>query len=146
MRYTFCMKYEIPKSIEIKKLRNKDHRHFVVLPFKAIIDKKVSAANIRTLGILAAYCNKQGFSIVGLRTMASKLKTSYQDVFNQLKKLEELGYVESRKRSAYPGIRGNLRRIIFDDSIKWDDVKGYMLDNEDIKHIVKVNKINNFEE
>ena len=146
MRYTYCMKYEIPKSIEIKKLRNKDHRHFVVLPFKAIIDKKVSAANIRTLGILAAYCNKQGFSIVGLRTMASKLKTSYQDVFNQLKKLEELGYVESRKRSAYPGIRGNLRRIIFDDSIKWDDVKGYMLDNEDIKHIVKVNKINNFEE
>ena len=117
-----------------------------MLPFKAIIDKKVSAANIRTLGILAAYCNKQGFSIVGLRTMASKLKTSYQNVFNQLKKLEELGYVESRKRSAYPGIRGNLRRIIFDDSIKWDDVKGYMLDNEDIKHIVKVNKINNFEE
>jgi len=146
MRYTYCMKYEIPKSIEIKKLRNKDHRHFVVLPFKAIIDKKVSAANIRTLGILAAYCNKQGFSIVGLRTMASKLQTSYQNVHNQLKKLEELGYVESRKRSAYPGIRGNLRRIIFDDSIKWDDVKGYMLDNEDIKHIVKVNKINNFEE
>ena len=140
------MEYKIPESIEIKKLRNKDHRHFVVLPFKAIIDKKVSAANIRTLGILAAYCNKQGFSIVGLRTMASKLKTSYQNVHNQLKKLEELGYVESRKRSAYPGIRGNLRRIIYDDSIKWDDVKGYMLDNEDIKHIVKVNKINNFEE
>lgn len=146
MRYTYCMEYKIPESIQIKKLRNKDHRHFVVLPFKAIIDKKVSAANIRTLGILAAYCNKQGFSIVGLRTMASKLQTSYQNVFNQLKKLEELGYVESRKRSAYPGIRGNLRRIIFDDSIKWDDVKGYMLDNEDIKHIVKVNKINNFEE
>ena len=146
MRYTCCMEYKIPESIEIKKLRNKDHRHFVVLPFKAIIDKKVSAANIRTLGILAAYCNKQGFSIVGLRTMASKLQTSYQNVFNQLKKLEELGYVESRKKSAYPGIRGNLRRIIFDDSIKWDDVKGYMLDNEDIKHIVKVNKIDNFEE
>jgi len=146
MRYTYCMEYKIPESIQIKKLRNKDHRHFVVLPFKAIIDKKVSAANIRTLGILAAYCNKQGFSIVGLRTMASKLQTSYQNVFNQLKKLEELGYVESRKRSAYPGIRGNLRRIIFDDSIKWDDVKGYMLDNEDIKHIVKVNKIDNFEE
>ena len=140
------MEYKIPESIEIKKLRNKDHIHFVVLPFKAIIDKKVSAANIRTLGILAAYCNKQGFSIVGLRTMASKLQTSYQNVFNQLKKLEELGYVESRKKSAYPGIRGNLRRIIFDDSIKWDDVKGYMLDNEDIKHIVKVNKIDNFKE
>ena len=140
------MKYEIPESIEIKKLRNKDHRHFVVLPFKAIIDKKVSAANIRTLGILAAYCNKQGFSIVGLKTMASKLQTSFQNVHNQLKKLEELGYVESRKNSAYPGIRGNLRRIVYDNSIKWDDVKGYMLDNEDINHIVKVNKINNFEE
>lgn len=140
------MKYEIPKSIKIRKLRNKDHRHFVVLPFKAIIDKKVSAANIRTLGILAAYCNKQGFSIVGLKTMASKLQTSFQNVHNQLKKLEQLGYVESRKNSAYPGIRGNLRRIVYDNSIKWDDVKGYMLDNEDINHIVKVNKINNFKE
>lgn len=140
------MKYEIPESIKIRKLRNKDHRHFVVLPFKAIIDKKVSAANIRTLGILAAYCNKQGFSIVGLKTMASKLQTSFQNVHNQLKKLEELGYVESRKNSSYPGIRGNLRRIVYDNSIKWDDVKGYMLDNEDINHIVKVNKINNFEE
>ena len=140
------MKYEIRESIKIRKLRKKDHRHFVVLPFKAIIDKKVSAANIRTLGILAAYCNKQGFSIVGLKTMASKLQTSFQNVHNQLKKLEQLGYVESRKNSAYPGIRGNLRRIVYDNSIKWDDVKGYMLDNEDINHIVKVNKINNFEE
>jgi len=140
------MEYKIPESIQIKKLRNKDHRHFVVLPFKAIIDKKVSAANIRTLGILSAYCNKQGFSIVGLRTMASKLQTSYQNVFSQLKKLEQLGYVESRKNSAYPGIRGNLRRIVYDDSIKWDDVKGYMLDNEDINHILKVNKIDNYRE
>lgn len=140
------MEYKIPESIQIKKMRNKDHRHFVVIPFKAVIDMKVSAANIRTLGILAAYCNKQGFSIVGLRTLASKLNTSYQNVFNQLKKLEQLGYVESRKNSAYPGIRGNLRRIVFDDSIKWDDVKGYMLDNEDINHILNVNKVDNYRE
>lgn len=140
------MEYKIPESIQIKKQRNKDHRHFVVIPFKAIIDKKVTSGNIRVLGILAAYCNKQGFSIVGLRTLAKKLKTSYQNIFTHLKKLEELGYVESRKKSAYPGIRGNLRRIVFDDSVKWDDVKGYMLDNEDIKHIVKVNKIDNFED
>ena len=96
--------------------------------------------------MLAAYCNKQGFSIVGLRTLASKLHTSYQNVFNHLKKLEQLGYVESRKNSAYPGIRGNLRRIIYDDSIKWDDVKGYMLDNEDINHILTVNKIDSYRE
>ena len=140
------MEYKIPESIQIRKLRNKDHRHFVVLPYKAIIDKKVSAANIRALAMLAAYCNKQGFSIVGLRTLANKLHTSYQNVFNHLKKLEQLGYVESRKKSAFPGIRGNLRRIIYDDSIKWDDVKGYMLDNEDIDHILKVSKVDNFRE
>ena len=128
MRYTRVMEYQIPESIQIKKLRHKDHRHFVVIPYKAIIDKKVSAANIRAL------------------SMASKLNTSYQNVFNHLKKLEQLGYVESRKKSAFPGIRGNLRRIIYDDSVKWDDVKGYMLDNEDINHILKVNKIDNYKE
>ena len=140
------MEYKIPESIQIKKIRDKDHRHFVVLPYKAIIDKRVTAANIRALAILAAYCNKQGFSIVGLRTLAKKLETSYQNVFNHLKKLEELGYVESRKKSAFPGIRGNLRRIIYDNVVKWDDVKSYMLDNEDINHILHVNKIDNNED
>ena len=140
------MEYKIPESIQIKKIRDKDHRHFVVLPYKAIIDKRVTAANIRALAILAAYCNKQGFSIVGLRTLAKKLETSYQNVFNHLKKLEELGYVESRKKSAFPGIRGNLRRIIYDNVVKWDDVKSYMLDNEDINHILHVNKIDNYED
>ena len=140
------MEYKIPESIQIKKIRDKDHRHFVVLPYKAIIDKRVTAANIRALAILAAYCNKQGFSIVGLRTLAKKLETRYQNVFNHLKKLEELGYVESRKKSAFPGIRGNLRRIIYDNVVKWDDVKSYMLDNEDINHILHVNKIDNYED
>ena len=140
------MEYKIPESIQIKKIRDKDHRHFVVLPYKAIIDKRVTAANIRALAILAAYCNKQGFSIVGLRTLAKKLETSYQNVFNHLKKFEELGYVESRKKSAFPGIRGNLRRIIYDNVVKWDDVKSYMLDNEDINHILHVNKIDNYED
>ena len=140
------MEYKIPESIQIKKFRNKDHRHFVVLPFKAIIDKKVTHGNIRVLGILASYCNKQGFSIVGLRTMGTQLGCSYQNIYKHLKKLEGLGYVESRKRSAYPGIRGNLRRIIYDTTVKWDDVKEYMLDNKDINHILNVNRIDNYED
>jgi hypothetical protein len=52
-----------------------------------------------------------------------------------------LGYVEMRAKSAYPGIRGNLRRIVYDSTVKWDDVKGYMLDNEDINYIKKYNEI-----
>ena len=36
------MEYKIPESIQIQKLRNKDHRHFVVIPFKAVLDKKVT--------------------------------------------------------------------------------------------------------
>ncbi len=135
------MEYKIPESIQIQKLRNKDHRHFVVIPYKAVIDKKVTRGNLRVLCVLAAYCNKQGFSIVGLRTLAKQLQCSYPNIHNHLKKLEKLGYVEMRKNSAYPGIRGNLRRIVYDNTVKWDDVKGYMLDNEDINYIKRYNEI-----
>lgn len=135
------MEYKIPESIQIQKLRNKDHRHFVVIPFKAVLDKKVTHGNIRVLCVLAGYCNKQGFSIVGIRTLAEKLKCNYTNIQYHLKKLEKLGYVEMRKNSAYPGIRGNLRRIVYDSTVKWDDVKGYMLDNEDINYIKRYNEI-----
>lgn len=141
MRYTISMEYKIPESIKIQKLRNKDHRHFVVIPFKAIIDRKVTNGNLRVLSVLAGYCNKQGFSIVGIRTLASKIDRTYPTVQYHLKKLEKLGYVEMRPKSAYPGIRGNLRRIVYDSSVKWDDVKGYMLDNEDINYIKQYTKI-----
>lgn len=140
------MEYKIPESIQIQKLRNKDHRHFVVIPYKAVIDKKVTRGNLRVLCVLAAYCNKQGFSIVGLRTLAKQLQCTYPNIHNHLKKLEKLGYVEMRKNSAYPGIRGNLRRIVYDSSVKWDDVKGYMLDNEDINYIKRYNEIENAKE
>ena len=135
------MEYKIPESIQIQKLRNKDHTHFVVIPFKAVLDQKVTPGNIRVLSILAAYCNKQGFSIVGIRTLAEKLKVTYPTIQYHLQKLMKLGYVEMRPRSAYPGIRGNLRRIVYDQSVKWDDVKGYMLDNEDINYIKRYNEI-----
>ena len=137
------MEYKIPESIQIQKLRNKDHRHFVVIPFKAVLDKKVTNGNIRVLAVLAGYCNKQGFSIVGIRTLAEKLKVTYPTIQYHLQKLMKLGYVEMRKNSAYPGIRGNLRRIVYDSTVKWDDVKGYMLDNEDINYIKKYNEIEN---
>jgi predicted transcriptional regulator len=140
------MEYKIPESIQIKKFRNKDHRHFVVLPFKAIKDKKVTNGNLRVLAILAAYCNKQGFSIVGINTLGRDLQISPQGVQYHLKKLMGLGYVEMRPRSAFPGIRGNLRRIVYDEKVKWDDVKDYMLDNQDIKHILNVNRIDNHDD
>jgi len=137
------MEYKIPESIQIQKLRNKDHRHFVVIPFKAVLDKKVTNGNIRVLAVLAGYCNKQGFSIVGIRTLAEKLKVTYPTIQYHLQKLMKLGYVEMRPKSAYPGIRGNLRRIVYDSTVKWDDVKGYMLDNEDINYIKRYNEIEN---
>ena len=137
------MEYKIPESIQIKKYRDKDHRHFVVVPYKAVIDKKVTNGNLRVLCALAAYCNKQGFSIVGIRTLASQLQCSYPNIQQHLKQLMNLGYVEMRAKSAYPGIRGNLRRIVYDSTVKWDDVKGYMLDNEDINYIKKYNEIEN---
>ena len=137
-------KYVIPEAIKLKKIRNEDQRHFVVIPIKAVLDRKITGENLRVLCALAGYCNKSGYSFVSLKTISKDLNCTPQNIGKHLKKIERLGYIQSFS-NYFPNLKGNTRRIIYDDKIKHDDLKTDDLSNTDIltiqRHTVLMNQI-----
>jgi len=135
-------KYKIPEQIKLKTVKNEDQRRFCVVPLKAFLNRKVSGENLRVLAILASYCNRGGYSFVSLKTIAKDLKCSPQNILKHLNKLEAQGIIET-KSNYFPMLKGNTRRIIYDEKIKDDDLKEHQFTNADISEILKTNKIIN---
>ena len=136
------MRYIIPKQIELKTTKNEDLRKFCVMPLRAFLNPKISPYALRVLGVLASYCNRGGFSFVSLKTIGSDLGCTPQNVGKHLKKLEAFGIVESYK-NYFPMLKGNTRRIIFDENIKRDDLKEHDLHNSEITEILNNTKLQN---
>ena len=134
--------YKIPEQIKLKTVKNKDLRKFCVVPIKAFLNKKLTGENLRVLAVLASYANKGGFSFVSCQTMAKDLKCSYQNVHKHLSKLEAQGVIETYK-NYFPKLKGNTRRIIYDEKISREDVSEYDLKNSEISEILKTNQILN---
>ena len=128
--------YKIPEAIKLKKYKNEDHRFFCVVPRKAFLNRSVSGENLRVLAVLASYCNRSGYSYVSLKTLASDLQCSQQNVSKHLIKLEKAGIIESWQ-NCFSGLKGNTRRIIYNEKIKHDDLKHDALSNSDILEIQK---------
>ena len=135
-------KYKIPDQIKLKTTKNIDQRKFCVVPLKAFLNRKVSGENLRVLAILASYCNRGGYSFVSLKTMAKDLGCTGANILKHLNKLEKQGIIETKK-NYFPNLKGNTRRIIYDDSIKDDDLKEFQFTNSDITEILKTNKVIN---
>jgi predicted transcriptional regulator len=129
------MRYIIPKQIELKTTKNEDLRKFCVMPLRAFLNPKISPYALRVLGVLASYCNRGGFSFVSLKKIGSDLGCTPQNVGKHLKKLEAFGIVESYK-NYFPMLKGNTRRIIFDENIKREDLKEHDLHNSEITEIL----------
>ena len=134
--------YHIPEPIKLKTTKNIDQRKFCVVPLKAFLNRKVSGENLRVLAILASYCNRGGYSFVSLKTIAKDLGCSPQNILKHLKKLEAQGIIETQS-NYFPMLKGNTRRIIYDEKIKDDDLKEYQFTNSDISEILKTNRIIN---
>ena len=134
--------YHIPEQIKLKTVKNEDQRRFCVVPLKAFLNRKVSGENLRVLAILASYCNRGGYSFVSLKTIAKDLGCSPQNILKHLNKLEAQGIIET-KSNYFPMLKGNTRRIIYDESIKDDDLKEHQFTNADISEILKTNKVIN---
>lgn len=134
--------YKIPEQIKLKTVKNEDLRRFCVVPIKAFLNKKLTGENLRVLAVLASYANKGGFSFVSCLTIAKDLGCTSQNISKHLKKLEKHGAIESFN-NYFPKLKGNTRRIIYDDKIKREDVSEYDLKNSEISEILKTNKILN---
>ena len=135
-------KYKIPDQIKLKTIKNEDLRKFCVVPLKAFLNRKVSGENLRVLAILASYCNKGGYSFVSLKTIANDLGCTAANIHKHLKKLEKQGIIKTYS-NYFPALKGNTRRIIYDDSIKDDDLKEYQFTNADITATLNHTKIIN---
>ena len=114
-------KYKIPEQIKLKTVKNEDQRRFCVVPLKAFLNRKVSGENLRVLAILASYCNRGGYSFVSLKTIAKDLKCTPANILKHLNKLEAQGIIETQS-NYFPMLKGNTRRIIYDEKIKDDDL------------------------
>jgi hypothetical protein len=128
-------KYILPEAIKLKTTKNEDLRKFCVMPLRAFLNPKISPYALRVLGVLASYCNRGGFSFVSLKTIGKDLSCTPQNVGKHLKKLEAFGIVESYK-NYFPMLKGNTRRIIFDENIKRNDLKEHDLHNSEITEIL----------
>jgi biotin operon repressor len=139
-------KYILPDQVKIKAVKNEDMRKFCVVPLRAFLNRKVSGENLRVLAILASYANKGGYSFVSLKTIAKDLGCTAANIHKHLKKLEAQGIIKSYK-NYFPSLKGNTRRIIYDETIKNDDLKEYQFTNEDItatlKHTQLINAVEN---
>ena len=134
--------YHIPEPIKLKVVKNEDLRKFCVVPLKAFLNKKLTGENLRVLAVLASYANKGGFSFVSCSTIGKDLGCTPQNISKHLKKLEKAGAIESFN-NYFPKLKGNTRRIIYDEKIKREDVSEYDLKNSEISEILKTNKILN---
>lgn len=114
--------FDIPKNkpqIELKE-KKADGRYYSVVPLRALHDKRLTRGDYINLIALCSYCSNNGFTFVAHSTIAALRGTSRQNISRGLKKLETLGYFEIVKKG-YTGLRGSLKRVIFDETINADD-------------------------
>ena len=114
--------FDIPKkkpTIELKE-KKPDARFYSVIPLRAIHDKRLTRGDYVNLISLCSYCSNNGFTFVAYSTIAQLRGCSSPNIARGMKKLQRLGYFEI-VRKGYTGLRGALKRVIFDDSLSIQD-------------------------
>lgn len=106
-------------SIELKE-KKPDARQFSVVPLRAMFDKRLTRGDLINLMALCSYCSPNGFTFVAYSTIAKLRGCSPQYIGKSLKKIEKLGYFEM-VRAGYTGLRGALKRVIYDSSLTSED-------------------------
>lgn len=69
----------------------------------AIFDRRLSAEALRVLSVLGTYADEIGHCYPSVSTMAARLGLQRRQVQRHLRKLEELGYVQSYRRTRIEG-------------------------------------------
>lgn len=109
-----------PPKIVLKE-QAPDARHYAVLPIRCINDKRLTRGDYVNLIALCSYCSNNGFTTVAHSTIAKYRGVSAPAISKGLKRLERFGYLQ-QVRAGYQGLRGSLKRVIFDASLSIRDV------------------------
>ncbi len=111
------VQFALPKKPKIReKEPMPDQRKLVVVPIRAATDKTLTEGMLRTLLLVASYCNRAGITWVGQARLAQDLGVSRQAITRQVGKLVKAGYLEVISKG-WRGERSNSIRLIFDKSI-----------------------------
>ena len=102
------------------KEKKPDGRYYSVVPLRALHDKRLTRGDYINLIALCSYCSNNGFTFVAYSTIAQLRGCSTPNIARGMKKLERFGYFEQVKKG-YTGLRGSLKRVIYDESISADD-------------------------
>lgn len=127
--------FTIPKKpgIELKE-KKPDARQFAVIPLRAIHDKRLTRGDYVNLMALCSYCSPNGFTFVAWSTIALFRGCSSPNICRGMKKLERLGYYEQVKKG-YTGLRGALKRVIYDDTLTSQDQES--ISNQSIDSLIQ---------
>jgi hypothetical protein len=118
------MGFVLPDKPVIERVEREDGRKFCVVPLRAFREKKLSLSQLRILGIYASYCNNAGMSFVSCTALGRDYGCSKSYMALMLQKIEKVGYITRVKKHGVPGIRGCVRRMVYDASINTDDAIG----------------------
>lgn len=129
--------FELPKKPSIKQAKQKaDTRKFAVLPIRAANDKRLTRRDLVNLIALCSYCSQGGFTTVALSTLGRFRGISAPAISQGLKRLRDFGYME-QVRGGYTGLRGSLKRVIYDETITIRDavrISQSSIEEEVMKH------------
>lgn len=107
-------------SIELKE-KKPDARRFAVMPLRAANDKRLTRGDYVNLLVLCSYCSQGGYTFAAVSTMGKFRGVSPQAISKGIIRLVKFGYVE-QIRKGFTGLRGSLKRVIYDDTLTIDDV------------------------
>lgn len=125
--------FQLPKKPRIKeKDAPPDQRKVCIMPIRALTDPKLTDGAVRILALLCSYCNRAGLTWVSQKRLSEDMKTSRQNITNQLAKLRDAGYVEI-VRKGFRGERCNTLRVIFDPSISAEEAITMTSNKEDTR-------------
>jgi biotin operon repressor len=125
--------FTLPKKPRIKeKDAPPDQRKVCIMPIRALTDERLTDGSVRILALVCSYCNRAGITWVSQKRLAEDMKTSRQNITNQLAKLREHGYVEII-RKGFRGERCNTLRVVFDSSITAEEAITMTSNKEDTR-------------
>jgi biotin operon repressor len=115
------MQFKLPKKPKIEQHdKGPDKRSFIVVPFRAATDDRLTRQQLRVLLCLASYCNRAGVAWVGQQTIADMLGFSKVMACKHMQMLEKYGYIRIVAKG-YPGARAHTRQLIFNPDISAED-------------------------
>lgn len=111
----------VPAAPDIQQLPHIDKRKFIVIPYRAAVDRKITPGNMRALQIVCSYANKAGILWASQERMAKDIGLTKTGFNFHVRKLKKLGYLKTEHRG-WRGERADTLRIVYEPGQTLDDI------------------------